>query len=120
MQSNSALRQDRNPQSGKFLPGNSGMWDRRKPNLDAALRDKTDPEKLADRLLEIALKPGSRDQQRAIEYIYNRLAGAPRQSVSLSVDEDDPGVLAMRALWARFSEPAIEAESVKEITDGHT
>ena len=94
----SAIDTDRRP-NGTFGPGN--LAGRKRQDLDSVLRLVASPWKLAECLMELALAPGP-DQLKAISYVYDRLAGRPRQSLTVSAD-DSAGVIAMRQLYAAIS-----------------
>lgn len=89
--------------NGQFVAGQSGNPSGRphKRTLDQALREVSDYDELAALIMQMARSPG-RDQQRAIEYWANRLAGAPRQMLTLEADADSPAVMLMRQIWSRL------------------
>ena len=99
-----------NARDGRFLPGN--RFGRKPIDLDRTLRAMVDGEQCARLLVSVAERPGP-DQLKAICYIYDRLAGRPRQSLTVSAD-DSAGVIAMRQLYAAISgttyEPPAQVE----------
>ena len=92
-----------NPKPWLFQPGNPGGPGRpHMPTLTEVLRKHAPPVELAAALLTMALTDGHRDQFPALQYIYNRLDGMPKQALELASAEDDPAVLAMATLAASY------------------
>lgn len=73
---------------------------RRKLELPATHEgNETRADDLADELLALCEPPTlPAERIRALEYVYNRLGGTPRQSIDLSSAADDPRTIALSAL----------------------
>ncbi len=87
---------------------------RRRLELPSKHGNETRAEDLADELLALCEPPTlPAERIRALEYVYNRLGGTPRQSIDLASAEDDPSVMAMRALAAAIRASAAEIAQVQ-------
>ena len=104
---------------GRFQTGNQ-LATRKRQDLDSVLRLKAGPWQLAEALMDLCLNQEHAPETRlkAVAYVYDRLAGRPRQSLTVSAD-DSAGVIAMRQLYAAISgttyEPPVEADVVDAV-----
>lgn len=71
---------DRDTKTGKFLKGNKGggRLPKAPKSLVAALKERLDPEELADELIRRA-----KTSDAILMYVYNRIEGMPRQSAEV-------------------------------------
>ena len=88
---------------GRFQTGNQ-LATRKRFDLDAVLRQKVSAWKIAEDLIDLYSNREYAPETRlkALTYVYDRLAGRPRQSLTVSSD-DSAGVIAMRQLYAAIS-----------------
>lgn len=100
----------------RWKPGQSGNPAGRphRRSLNEVILEATSYAELVAWELDIARDARHRDRQRAIEHLLNRLAGMPRQMLTIDSDEADASLALMRELWSRLvptdAQPAIEAE----------